>query len=253
MRTYDVPYVPNPNKALYPNPPLDSLSLQEITKQYLCGKSEHKLSNCRKCTEKCIYGIRALELFFGAENRKPEENKEEAMTILERFRRAKEAEKKKPEMSVTKNGHKFIKDWYKQAEASGNIVEWVMENFDLSREKALSKIYNYRYCLNKKQKNNEIVEMVTKSADPVEKPDETSQKPAEEVKPEPAEKKPAEKVEKKPEEPAEKQENPIEEKLAYFMRLQDEYKKKIEEYQKLYDEAKRKGDILCNAMDIMNG
>lgn len=236
MRTFDVPYVKNPSKSVFPNPPLDSLSLQEITRNYLCNKSEHKISNCRKCNEKCIYGLRALEMFFGTEQKKEEPA---GPTILERARQAKLNEQKS-EVSVTKNGHKYVKDWYKQAEASGDIVQWVMDTFGMARDRALAKIYNYRYNQNKKQKNQLIVKTLE------EKPVQKAEAPAEE--------KPVEKpVEQPAETQSEKQESPIEEKLAYFMRLQDEYKKKIEEYQKLYNEAKRKGDILCNAMDIMNG
>ena len=44
----------------------------------------------------------------------------------------------------------------------------------------------------------------------------------------------------------------VEVKIDSLMKLQDEYKQTILKYQKLYEETKRKIDVLCSAMDIVN-
>lgn len=207
------------NKNIFPYPALEEMSLQEITKNYLCAKSEGKISNCKKCEAKCIYGLRALALFFGEDNAKQEEDA--GPTILERARAAKAAEEGKKKKIK-------IENWYEKAEASGDMTKWVMENFNLTKTKAKSKIYSYRYDHN----------LTTKT-----KAKENTQEP--EVKPEPVNEKPTLATDNS-------SISSIEEKLAQLMKLQDEYKAKAEKYQKLYEEAKRKGDILCNAMDIMN-
>ena len=118
--------------------------------------------------------------------------------------------------------------WYETSLASGDQTKWLMDNMHLSRTQAKKKIYQYRY-----------LHGLTKS----------------EVK----EEKDVEKAEKKTEEKVEVADTGIEAKLELLMKQQEQIKNEIDQYEKLlydarrrYDEIKKKTDVLCSAMDIMN-
>ena len=111
-----------------------------------------------------------------------------------------------------------------------------MEKMNISKTQAKKKIYQYKF----------LHGMAGSAA---------KDKPVEEniVEVKPVEIKP---IETKP---ANKQNETLEAKLETLMKLQEEHKKAMDEYLKLYNAAKaefeaikQKTDILCNAMDILN-
>lgn len=249
MRKSDIGYTPNPPHYY---PPLDykKMTLQELVNTYIkmCAKANGLVSVCSKCQTPCEHGKRAIQLLSGAiydepnvplfandglikkaveENKKRKEEKE----IVE----VKETPKK------SKDDRMYLDDWYEKAVASGDPVKWVMEQFGITKTKAKSKIYGWRYRHKEeevKPKNIEVCEVNFKEEEKEEeKPVETS-------------------VVKE-----EKQSEPdsIEAKMDALMKLQDKHRKIMEEYKAQYEKAKqnyeeigKKIDILCSAMDILN-
>lgn len=260
MRTYDIPYVKNAPQNVLPEPPIGSLDLRTIVRKYLCNKADMKVSNCMKCSARCAYGQRAIDLTTGNASTEEFVNPKDLLnnpTIMEKIRMSKAKEQETPKtetIRVYKDGRKYVKNWFEKASAAENPIKWVMDTYGISEKQAKTKLWNWK-TKHRKETNSMLVDIVNNQSA---EPKSAEQKP---VEPEPVKTKPAEPETKQtevrqPEAPEKKPEpsgtSALEEKLAYFMRLQDEYKKKIMEYQKLYDAAKRDGDVLCSAMDIMN-
>ena len=242
MRRDGIPYVQNPAKY-YPPIDINKLTLDEIKKKFIktCGKANGNLSVCSKCTTPCNEGKRAMQLLANEIYNDPpiplyggktliECAKEENMKRRAEKEQA-EAEKKKAEEEVKteKKKRKYIKieNWYEESLASGDQVQWVCDNYGVSKTQAKKKIYNYK-----------LMHGLT----------ETQQGPV--VKTEPVVEKPIS---------LDIKDEKIENKLEALLKLQEEHKKAMAEYMKLYEQAKaeyekikHKTDILCSALDILN-
>ena len=138
MRAYDVAYVKNPATPT-PTLPIEDMDLHTIVKNYLCHKSNGLISNCMKCTSKCVYGERALELMgnrFGIPGSPAKSD-----SILERARKeiAVAADQKEKKQKVNK------KNWYEIALKESNPIEWVMNEFGINEKQAKNKLYYYAY------------------------------------------------------------------------------------------------------------
>lgn len=233
MRSFDVPYVPNVPYNPYPAPALQDMSLEEIRKKYIktCAKANGNVSECSKCKSPCPEGKRAIQLTANLVYNDPPVPLYGGKTLIERAReenlrnRMKAEQKEELVVKKSEDGRMFIEDWYRKAVESGDAVKWVMETYGFTKAKAQQKI-----CQWKIRHPEQKVEA---------------------------------KEEEKPEEPVvvkpEVSDLSIESKLEALMRQQEEQKKVMAEYQRLYDEArieyekiKQKTDVLCNALDIMN-
>lgn len=221
MRTYDIAYVPQGTVVGYPTKPLKDLRLDEIENKYLtmCAKSNGNISVCKDCTAKCKYGERALQLMSGDVEIEDEVPLYDGMTMIERAKleNATRRQQKEEEEKKMNTGRLFIKDWYKKAMASKDPVVWVMDAYKIDRNRAMAKLCQWR---NRHPEDN------------VKKPSQV--KKISEPKPIPA------------------GFESVEAKLNSLMKQQDEYKKMVDKYQSLYDETKRKVDVLCCAMDIVS-
>lgn len=246
MRHYDIPYVPNGPVNYYPSVPLQDMSLEEIKKKYIktCAKANGNLSECSKCKSPCPEGKRAIQLVANQIYNDPPVPLYGGKTLIEKAkeenmkRREELAKKENQTETITKrgkDGRKFIDDWYDKAMATDDPLKWVMDTYQISKTKAKNKIRMWEI---RHPKNN------------TEEPEQIKETPVIE---EP-------KIEVKTEAIAlVPKENNIEAKLEELMRQQEEHKKAMKEYQRLYDEAKaeyekikQKTDILCNALDILN-
>lgn len=249
MRTYDIAYVSNGVNNYYPAKPLQDMTLEEIRKKYIktCAKANGEVSVCSKCSTPCPEGKRAIQLIanevyndppiplYGGktlierakeENEKRRAELEEAGKALAEAQKAiKEKEEKNDviEKRVLSN-RIYIDNWYEKAVASGDPIKWVMKAYNISELKAKQKLWDRRYRMKKEGK---------------EIPEEIKEEKKEEVK-----------------EPVDSN---LESKLEALMKKQEEYKKQMDNYMKLYNQAKdkygelkKKADILCNAMDILN-
>ena len=273
MRKYDVAYVPNGPVNYYPSKELEDMTLDEIVKKYIktCAKANGKVSTCSKCKVPCKEGKRAIQLvanqiydnppipLYGGktlierakeENMKRKQNeavqvtKENFNELKDALEKAKEEalgkpveeEKNKPTKEETKRKYLKVDGWWEASLASGDQTKWLMENLNLSRTQAKKRIYSYRYVHGMTGEKKE------------ERPAEVKVEKKEEVK-----------EEKKVEEPVKSIDASIESKLEKLMKQQEQCQKEIDTYQKLLDEAKakyeevkKKADILCSAMDILN-
>ena len=229
MRRDGIPYVSNGvYNPPFPAVPLQDMTLEEIKKKYLkmCAKSYGDVSVCSQCPTPCPEGKRAIQLVSNQVYDDPPIPLYGGKTLIEKAREEnmlrRQQKELKPKMS--KDNRMYIDDWYEKAEASGDPVKWVMDNYNISKTKAKSKIYAWRY---RHQEPKEVKE---------------------EVKEEPKV------IKEEPKEP-----NSIEAKIDVLMKLQEKHKKIMQEYLEQYEKAKqnyeeisKKIDILCNAMDILD-
>lgn len=257
MRKDGIPYVPNPPMHMYPSKDLEEMTLEEIVKKYLrtCGKSNGNVAVCSQCKSPCKEGKRAIQLLANKVYNDPPIPLYGGKTLIERARE--ENMKRREKMGETnmsalakaledakkealekdgiktekkKRGHIVWDNWWEISLESGDQVKWIMDNMKLSKTQAKKKIYQYKWYHG-----------MTGSAN-------------------------AEKVEAKKEVQKEVQtqrndvfDASIESKLEALMKQQEECKKEVEKYQHLADEArqkyeaiKKKTDVLCSAMDIIN-
>lgn len=251
MRHYDIPYVKNTSGYSIPLVgDIDSLDLQTIVKYHLCGKSHGKVSECMKCPAPCAYGKRALELAFPSPSTVPAPKLIDNKTLLELAReetaKSRAAEQKAEEPAVKtpekKTKRAGVDDWYNKAYESENPLQWIMDTFGLTERKAKAKVYEIQYRHPElKEKPLWAPKSAAKKAEA-----KAETKPASIENPEPA----AEKQEPKKE--PDSMLAPLEGKINELMNLQEEYKKKYEHYQKLYQETKTKVDALYEALNILN-
>lgn len=222
MRTSDIPYVRNPARY-YPPVALEEMSLKEIVDKHIktCAKANGQVSVCSHCLSQCQQGKRALELVSG--NKAVEEPVPlfDGKTMLELARQQNEERRAKMEKAEEIKPRKVSrKDWYEEAKASGDPVQWIMDNLGLSRTKAQNKIYQYRYYL--KTKGATRVENVA---------------PETEVKVPQA----------------------FDSKLETLRSMKEQHEKMMTYYLENYQEEEKivkdleaKIDVLCKAMDIMS-
>ena len=204
MRKYDIAYVPNGTNNYYPPKPIDELTLEELKKKYIknCAKANGNVSVCSKCETPCREGRQAIELLAEQVNNIP---LYDGMTLLEK---AREENRKRKE----KKAKVYWPGWYEESLKSGNQIEWLMTNMNITEKQAKRKVAQYKY-LHKDCKVEEKKEVNTN-------------------------------LESKLETLIKKQEN--------FKKEMDKYKVLYEEAQKKYEEIKTKADILCSALDILN-
>ena len=170
MRTSDIAYVPQGHVATAPVPPLNEMTLQEITKRYLtsCIKSHGLVSECQKCKDKCPYGMRATMLAYGtgafgeravpyegsmlqAARMQNELNRKRQIAVDALTEELKKTEEKietvEKEMKEPKKRRKGIdpEGWYEEALKSGDAVKYVMDTFGRTKTQAKKKLYNYLY------------------------------------------------------------------------------------------------------------
>ena len=240
MRKYDVAYVPNGPANYYPAKELDEMSLDEIIAKYIktCGKANGLVSVCSRCKNPCKQGKRAIQLLSNEVYCDPPIPLYGGKTLIEKAReenmlrrQAAEEEKKKEEEKKEKKINKKNMQqntWWEESLASGDQVQWLIDFMKLSKTQAKKKIYMYKYnhgLLNKEPK------------------EEKHEKKSEEVH----------------EIKTETSDQSIESKIEILMKMQDDQKKAMEEYLRLYEEAKKeyegikqKVDVLCSALDILN-
>lgn len=250
MRKSDIAYVPNP--PVY-NPPekLENMSIEELIKKHIktCGKADGLVSVCSRCQTPCKYGKRAVQLLANQVYDNPPIPLYAGKTMIEAAReenlRRRNQPEETPELNKKKSGKDgrvYIEDWYSKAMESEDPVKWIMDSFQINQKKAMQKIYGWRsrHPESKQETKEEEKKPVVVSTDNnvlIESPSEK-----EEV--------------QKPNDSAGER---IEAKLELLIRQQEDQKKAMEEYYKLYEQAKAeyekiklKIDTLCSAMDIMN-
>lgn len=265
MRTYDVAYVKNPAPPSIPMAQnIDEIDLKTLVRNYLCGKSQGKISECMKCPAPCAYGKRALELAYpkpDEENPYPRYNKSLIELAREENEKKREAAQKSatssPEKQANKEAEKKkripVEEWYYKAYESDNPLQVVMNTFGLNEKKAKMKVYEawHRHPELKEKplwqpKNNE-----TKDSDGSNQEAKPETKP--EMKPET---KPAATPETAPVATTGSKKDellgPLENKINDLMNQQEEYKSKYEHYLKLYNETTSKVNALYDALTILN-
>ena len=221
MRTYDIAHVKQGTVVGYPPKPLQDMTLEEIKKKYICAKANGDISVCSKCLTPCDYGKRAIQLAANEVYSDPPVPLYGGMTLIERARQEnmlrrqqKEKKEENKEMKKSKDNRIYIENWYEKAQASGDPIKWIMEQYNIDRTKAMAKVCQWR----NRHKTEEPKKVLL-----AEKPKEI---------------------------PAGFES--VETKIDSLMKQQDEYKQIILKYQKLYDEVSSKIDVLCRAMDIVN-
>ena len=273
MRTSDIAYVPQGHISSTPIPPLNEMTLQEITKRYLtsCIKSHGLVSECQKCKDKCPYGMRATMLAYGTgafgERAVPYEGSmlqaarmqnelnrqrqittdaltEERKKIEEKIETTeKEVKPKKRRKGMDPEG------WYEEAMKSGDPVKYVMETFGRTKTQAKSKLYNYLYLhpemkeIHDKYTKKNVSEEKTKEESPVKvETPERVEKPCNTGKTE-------EKVNTA--QPGDIYITRVMEmKLETLMNKQEEYESAIKDYQTKLAKVKEQIETICRTMDI---
>lgn len=252
MRKYDVAYVPTGPVNYYPAKPLQEMTLDEIKKKYIkmCAKANGDVSVCSRCKTPCTEGKRAIQLvatevydvpipLYGGktliERAKEENAKWRAEQEAKKAEEQKKEEEKKEE-KAKKRAYRKSDTWWADSLASGDQVQWLIDNMSLSKTQAKKKIYMYRYTHNIEMPKKEVKGPIVCAAK-----DMVIEKEEEKL------------VEKKPT----KNQNDVvfktmEQKIDDLMKLQTEYKQKAEEYNKLYKEVTEKIDVLCKAMDVFD-
>ena len=233
MRKYDIAYVPNGRTSYVPHKKVDDMSLEEIKRKYIktCGKANGDVAVCSKCQTPCNEGKRAIQLLANTVYNDPPIPLYGGKTLIEKAREEnlrRREEMKKKEAGEKEKKKRIVWDgWWEESLKSEDQIKWIMMNMGLSRTKAKNKIYQYKWYHgltgNKGKTENTTTE------------------------------------EKEKEEMALK-DSSLEEKLEQLMHEQEMHKKKMDEYMALYykekeeyDKYKEKSDILCRAMDILNG
>ena len=218
MRKYDIAYVPNGVNSYYPPKDMNDMSLEEIKRKYItcCAKANGDVSVCSKCQTPCREGKRAIQLLSNEVYNDPPIPLYGGKTLIEK---AREENLRRRENKETKQ-RIIWENWWEESLASGDQVSWIMKNMGLPRDKAKKKIYQYKWAHGlsdgeRKKKVKEVEKQVDVN---------------------------------------------LEAKLEQLMREQESHKKKMEEYMELYNKEKaeyekykEKADILCSAMDILNG
>ena len=267
MRTSDIAYVPQGHIATMPVPPLNEMTLQEITKRYLtsCIKSHGLVSECQKCKEKCPYGMRATMLAYGdgmlGDRAVPYEGsmlqrarmenelarkRQTAVTAIEKEIEKTEEEIKVVQEEVKKKKRKYTvsqepEGWYEDALKSGDPVKYVMDNFSRTKTQAKKKLYNYLYHHPEMQevydkyskKSGSEIQMTEDSLEPEEKEMSTENHVNSE---EPKGNEYVSKV--------------MEQKLEELMNQQEKCEAAIKEYQTKLAMVKEQIDTICKTMDI---
>jgi len=236
MRKYDVAYVPNGPMSYYPVKDLQDMTLDEIINKYIktCAKANGSVSVCSKCQSVCREGKRAIQLIANEVYNDPPIPLYGGKTMIEKARE--ENMKRRQKMEAEKNGtpieqkREYIKwdGWWEESVASGDQIKWIMTNMGLTRAKAKKKIYQYKW------------------AHGLTKEETVKEKPVEE---------------KQVEEPKTiSLDANIETKLNELMKKQESHKKEMDRYMSLYNKEKEaydaiahKIDVLCSAIDIVNG
>lgn len=265
MRTSDIAYVPHGSVQMKRLPPLDEMTLQEITKHYLttCIKSHGLVSECVKCKEKCAYGKRAVSMALGDRQlddcQIPYEGSllQQARTINELKRKqqnllnetGEEQKMDEPEMPEQEKPKRKRKNaepegWFEEAWKSGDPAKYVMERFNRSKTQAKKKLYNYKYL---HPELREIEEKYAHKSRPDIKVDKESVAACEEAvcgteTPKFGETKTSgdDLVSKM-----------MEQKLEKLMNQQEEYEGLIKEYQTKLTKVKEQIDTICKTMDIL--
>ena len=217
-----IPYV---TKSIYTPPypvvPLQDMTLEEIKKKYLsnCGKANGNPAVCSKCSSPCAEGKRAIQLLSNQVYNDPPIPLYGGKTLIEKAREENMARRQKmqeqSEIKRTKDNRIYIIGWYEKAVASGDAVKWVMETYNMSKDKAKAKIAKWR-SMHKEEVKKDIKE----------------------------ESVPANAVEEKLESLMKLQEK--------HKKIMQEYQEQYEKAKQNYEAISKKIDILCNAMDIMN-
>ena len=263
------------NSIRTPLKAIEDLSLQEITRNYLCGKAQGKVSVCMKCQAKCAYGKRAIELTIGPQRATSGVPYEGSMlqkaradaklsrsfenaTLNAHFEtekpvaKAEVPEEKKEESAKKKRKNADPDGWFEESLLAPDQIAWVMEKFGKSRTQARKKIYMYKYL------HPEAKELKVSAKNPVE------------VKEEPVDSSPVGKEEVCEASKEKKMETlddvylakVMERKLESLMNQQEsleaEIKKYREEYERQIKEPNEKLlkvrgqiDVLCKTMDIL--
>lgn len=267
MRTSDIAYVPHGTINIRPVPPLDEMSLQEISKRYLttCVKSNGRVSECMRCKDKCPYGQKAVSIVYGTtddravpyegsmlqmarmQNELNRQRKETTESLTEELKKTEE-EIETVEKEI-KNAKRYRKSpdpegWYEEALKSDDPVQYVVEHFDRTKTQAKKKLYNY---LRLHPEMQEIHDKYMVKGVSLTKLDKESS-----VSPEPPVC-----VEKSPE--IGKTEQPgdvyitrvMEMKLETLMNQQEEYESLIKSYQEKLLKVKEQIDTICKTMDIL--
>lgn len=266
MRHYDIPYVKNGPANYYPPVNIQDLSLEELKAKYLktCGKCNGDPSVCSKCSTPCDYGKRAVQIIANQVYNDPpiplyggktmiQKAQEQNMQRREALRRKEEEEKKanenKPEELVVKkrkDGTVIIENWYEKAIASDDPIAWIMNAYNCSKTKAKQKIYVWRNTHPETKAETEAILASLRKANK-----ENSEAATEKETEVPAK--------EESNEQEHKTDSNIESTLEKLMHRQEEYKKSMDKYLKLYEQAKEeyekikhKTDILCCAIDIIS-
>ena len=248
MRRDGIPYVKNPQNY-YPPIDINKLTLEELRQKFIktCGKANGNLSVCSKCTTPCNEGKRAMQLLanevyndppvplYGGktliERAKEENMKKRAAKAAEEANVLKASEEPKEE-KPKKRKYQKMEDWWEKSLEAEDQTQWIMDNFKVSKTQAKKKIYSYKYT----HGLTGTVETPVLKTEPVK----------EEVK-----------SEVKEEQNVTKNSNDIvfmtmESKIDDLMKLQSEYKKKVDEYSAKYKEVSDQIDVLCKAMDVFD-
>lgn len=268
MRTSDIAYVPQGHLASMPVPPLNEMTLQEITKRYLatCIKSHGLVSECAKCKDKCPYGTRAVSLAYGdgmlGGRAVPYEGsmlqKARMENELERKRKTavdalkKQLEKTEKEIEAVREEAKDPKrklksqdpeGWYEDALKSGDPVKYVMENMNRTKTQAKKKLCNFLYH---RPEMKEIQEKYVPKTDAEENTTESSTVAQETPV---CEEKPCNVVETEANGDAYVS-KVMEQKLEELMNQQEKLETAIKEYQTKLVKIKEQIDTICKTMDI---
>lgn len=243
MRHSDIPYVKQVPRY-YPPEDYKKMTLDKLIEKYIktCGKAGGDLSVCSKCTNVCEYAKRAIQLKSGEIYDDPPIPLYGGKTLIEMAKEQnmlRRAEKEKKEMEEAKKMEepkpvykRKVSDegWYEESLASGDQVKWLMENRNLSKTQAKKKLYMFKYnhgMLNRKETpvvkvEEPVVEKIEVKTEPVIHGDDVVLRT-------------------------------LEQKINVLMRQQEEYKTKMEEYTRLYNQTKEQVDVLCKSMDILDG
>ena len=247
MRKYDIPYVPNAPADYYPAKALEDMTLEEVVKKYIktCGKANGSVAICSQCKSPCKEGKRAIQLLSNKVYNDPPIPLYGGKTLIEKAREenlkrrensnmsalAKALEEAQKKEQPQKRKYVKLENWWEDSLASGDQIKWLMDHLKISKTQARKKVYQYKF-------NHGMAGSQKKESPQVETMEIAKEEVLTETKP---------------------VNDSIESKLESLMKLQELHKKAMDEYMKLYEQAKaeyeaikQKTDILCSAMDILN-
>lgn len=125
---------------------IEKMDLIDVRRNLMkwCEVSQGSISPCRTCKHRCKAGKWALELYD-----RTAVPKTDGPEVVKKVSEEKEDEKKDgvenvhvPELT---NAGTPVAQWYVDAKASGNPVEYCRKQFGISASKARRKIYMYEY------------------------------------------------------------------------------------------------------------